>query len=102
MDDMTLKKELLDLAQLEITTYVYTIWVYNNILLKKADSPENVLAELKASMEGDTLEQIGTMDMKLVDDFEGTVAPLEKKGLRYIRQYAGSRMDGLREWGLKV
>jgi hypothetical protein len=76
------------LPQIKISTHIYPLWVYRNILLTDADSPENILAEFKTLMEGDYLGQIGMMDPKLIEDFESTVTELEEKGLRYIRQYA--------------
>jgi len=90
------------LPQIGILTHTYTLWVYNTILLKHEDTPANVLAELKKSMDGDLLNQIGTIDSRLVNNFEDAVSVLENKGLRYIRQFAENRMEGLRAWGFKV
>jgi hypothetical protein len=90
------------LPQIGIATHTYTLWVYNVILLKHEDTPVNVLAELKKSMEGDLLNQIGIIDSRLVNNFEDAVSSLEKNGLRYIRQYAENRIEDLKAWGFRV
>jgi hypothetical protein len=78
------------LPQLGIQTHVYTLFVYNNILMYGQDEPENILAELKLVNNHDLLEITGKMDCSpdWLKNAEEQIAFLEGKGLKYIRHYA--------------
>lgn len=49
------------LPRIGISTHEYTLFVYDVILMKDIDSPENVLAELKKTNTGDMLGTLGRM-----------------------------------------
>ena len=49
------------LPQLGIATHVYTLFVYNNILIHNQDEPENILSELKLANNPDLLDITGKM-----------------------------------------
>jgi len=93
------------LPQLGITTHVYTVFVYENIFMPNKDEPENVLSELKmVNNDSDLLNTIGKMDIstKWLKNAEKHIASLEKKGLKYIRQYSLDIINDFKSKGVKV
>jgi len=78
------------LPQLGIKTHVYTLFVYNTILMYNQDVPENILSELKLVNTSDLLDITGRMNVSpdWIENAEEQIASLEEKGLKYIRQYA--------------
>jgi hypothetical protein len=92
------------LPQLGIETHVYTIFVYKNILMHNQDEPENVLSELKLVNNSDLLDITGKMKFSSdwLENAEEQIASLEKKGLKYIRQYALDIINFLKSMGFKV
>ena len=92
------------LPQLGIATHVYTLFVYNNILMHNQDEPENVLSELKLANNPDLLDITGKMHFSpdWLKNAEEQIAFLEGKGLKYIRQYALDIITNLKSMGLKI
>ena len=93
------------LPQLGIVTHVYTVFVYENILMHNQDEPENILSELKlVNSDTDLLNTIGKMDIstKWLKSAEKHIVSLEKKGLKYIRQYALAIINDFKSKGVKV
>ena len=76
------------LPELKIRTHSYTLFVYNNILLKEKDSPENVLLELKMINDYPyILGLLGRMEQGILDNESDVIEFLEKIGVRYIQQF---------------
>jgi len=92
------------LPQLGIETHVYTLFVYNNILMYNQDVPENILSELKLVNNPDLLDITGRMSCTTdwLENAEEQIASLEEKGLRYIRQYALDIINYLKNMGFKI
>ena len=82
------------LPAIGITTHVYTIWVYQNILLKSRDTPKNVLIELKR-LNFDLLNTVGNMhnNIEWLENPETFIETMEEKGLQYIRSYVKSILN---------
>lgn len=74
------------LPELKIETHVYTIFVYEKILLKKKDTVENVLKELKLSNLDENRDLLGRFA-----GFDENEPELEQqlieKGIRYTQQF---------------
>ena len=71
------------LPELGVTTHVYTIFIYNNYLLTKRESPENVLGILMVCQDDKVLN-----DIMLFDKTDTQVIDkLEKSGLKYLREF---------------
>jgi len=92
------------LPQLGIKTHTYTLFVYNNILMYGQDSPENILSELKLANNDELLDITGRMRYSedWLENIEENISSLEKKGLKYIRQYAADIINYLRGFGYKI
>jgi len=92
------------LPQLGIPTHVYTLFVYNNILMYGQDEPENILSELKLVNNFDLLEIIGKMGYSpdWLESAERQIAFLEEKGLKYIRHYAFDIINYLKNMGFTI
>ena len=77
------------LPELSLQTHVYTLFVFDEILLKGKDSCENILQELKlVSQSYDILNTLGMLEYGQLENENETIECLEKSGLRYIRQFA--------------
>jgi hypothetical protein len=92
------------LPQLGIATHVYPLFVYNNILMYGQDSPENILAELKLVNNNELLDILGRMSVSTewTENAEEKITSLEKRGLKYIRQYTMSIINNLKGLGFKI
>jgi len=92
------------LPQLGIETHVYTLFVYNNILMYGQDEPENILSELKLVNNFDLLEITGKMGYSTdwLESAEKQIAFLEEKGLKYVRQYALDMINYLKNMGFTI
>jgi len=92
------------LPQLGIATHVYPLFVYNNILMYGQDSPENILAELKLVNNNELLDILGRMSVSTewIENVEEKITTLEKRGLKYIRQYTMSIINNLKGLGFKI
>ena len=75
------------LPELSIPTHVYTNFVYDEILLKKKDTPENVLNELKLVTESNLLNILGKLEQNLIHDKKDIIEILENIGVKYIQQF---------------
>jgi hypothetical protein len=92
------------LPQLGIQTHVYTLFVYNNILMYGQDEPENILSELKLVNNSDLLEITGKIGYSTdwFESAEAQIAFLEEKGLKYIRQYVLDIINYLKSMGFTI
>lgn len=92
------------LPQLGIATHVYSLFVYNNILMHGQDSFENILSELKLVNNSELLDILGKMSVSIewIENAEETISSLEKKGLKYIRQYTMDIINYLKRLGFKI
>lgn len=82
------------LPDLNIKTHIYTIFVYDKILLTDKDSVENVWEELKITRDPKVLEYTGRIGLKLYD-FEKRIdyqKLLQHKGLKYLNQFITTQM----------
>jgi len=92
------------LPQIGIKPHTYTLFVYNNILKNGKDSPENILSELKLANSDELLDITGRMHVssEWLENTEETITSLEKKGLKYVRQYAADIINYLKGFGFKI
>jgi hypothetical protein len=92
------------LPQLGIATHVYPLFVYNNILMYGQDTPENILSELKLVNNNELLDILGRMSVSTewIENAEEKITSLEKRGLKYIRQYTMSIINNLKRLGFKI
>ena len=75
------------LPELKVSTHVYTIFVYEHILLKRKDSVENILQELKFSDRPQILEALGHISLRNLDNQTQVVAALKSMGLKYVDEF---------------
>lgn len=76
------------LPELKVSTHVYTIFVYDQILLKRKDSVENILQELKlVSNHPKALDAIGSVEFSRLANEAEVIEALETIGVKYIRQF---------------
>jgi hypothetical protein len=75
------------LPELNIKTTVYSIFVYEKILLKNKDSVENVLKDLKFTNQRIILDALGKIQENTIDQDEEAVEFLESIGVRYLNQF---------------
>ena len=92
------------LPELGIQTHVYTLFVYNKILMYNRDEPEKILEELNLVNNDDLLNTLGIMDSSTdwLEDAESSIAALEARGLKYIRRYLTEIINDLKKAGLKI
>ena len=92
------------LPQIGIATHVYPLFVYNKILMHGQDSPENILVELKLANDNELLDILGRMNYSTewIEDAEEKITSLEKRGLKYIRQYVIEIINNLKGFGFKI
>jgi hypothetical protein len=77
------------LPELNIKVHIYTIFVYDKILLRNRDSIENVWNELQLTRDPEVLDFTGKLGLKEYD-FEEHVdykKMLQNKGLRYLDHF---------------
>jgi hypothetical protein len=92
------------LPQLGIATHVYTLFVYNKILMHIQDDFQNILEELKTANNPDLLNAVGLMNFSTdwLQNDEETIAAFEAQRLKYIRRYALEIMNYLKACGFKI
>ncbi len=83
------------LPELKISTHLYTCFVYNNMLLKKRDSIENILDELKFVNRNGYLGTLGRIGFSKDKDHSQLVEYLDRKGVRYIHQFINAGFEDL-------
>ncbi len=75
------------LPVLSIPTHIYTIFVYNEILLKRKDLIENIIHELRFVYQFGLLNILGKLELGYLTDETEIVELLEQFGLKYIQQF---------------
>ena len=92
------------LPQLGIQPHVYTLFVYNKILMYGQDEPERILEEFRLVNGSDFLEILGKMNYSTdwLENAEDEITSLQEKGLKYIRQYAMDIINYLKSMGFKI
>lgn len=75
------------LPELKITTHAYTIFVFNKILLKRKDSVENVLHDLRFCNQPEILNALGQIQPGTTDHDPEIVEFLENAGVKYLQQF---------------
>ena len=92
------------LPELGIQTHVYTLFVYNEILMFSQDKPENILEELNFVNNDDLLNTLGKMvfSSDWTENAENHIVSLENRGLKYIRRFAMGIINDLKKAGLKI
>jgi len=87
-DAQDFKKDgFLVLPELKIATHIYTIFVYEKILLKKKDTVENILQELRLVNEPDILDSLGQLAQGTLENKHEVTAILKADGVKYIEQF---------------
>ncbi len=81
------------LPELKITTHTYTIFVFNKILLKRKDSVENVLHDLKFCNQPEILAALGQIQFGTTDHDPEVIEFLESVGVRYLQQFIIDNSD---------
>lgn len=82
------------LPELGITTHIYTIFVYNEFLLKNRDTIENILKTLRLTNQGDILNHLGNIANGDSAAPQEIIKELQKTGILYLDEfieYAGPR-----------
>jgi len=92
------------LPELGIRTHIYTLFVYNKILMYSQDEPNKILEELNLVNNDDLLETIGGMRFttEWLENAEDSITALEARGLKYIRRFAMDIINDLKGSGLKI
>jgi len=75
------------LPELGFTTHTYTIFVYNNILLKSRDKIENIFEELKLANKPRILHIIGNLAVGNLEKPLEVIEVLKHLGLKYIDDF---------------
>jgi len=75
------------LPELGFTTHTYTIFVYNNILLKSRDKIENIFKELKLANQPRILHIIGNLAVGNLEKPLEVIEVLKHLGLKYIDDF---------------
>jgi hypothetical protein len=78
---------------LNVIVHPYTEFVINKILLRKLDSIENVLGELKFINNPETLGLIDVVSYKTQDDFPEIEIDLIEKGIKYLNAFLIFKAD---------
>lgn len=74
------------LPELNVSTHSYTLFVYNEILLKGKDTLDNVLHELKLANSPDVLSVLGNLEQHKIDVQKATHI-LKERGLRHLETF---------------
>ena len=75
------------LPELKITTHSYTNFVYSNILLKRKDTVENVLHQLKFVNGSEFLSTIGNLAQNNVENSTEVIKYLKENGVKYLVEF---------------
>lgn len=75
------------LAELSLPSHVYTIFVYEEILLKERDTIENVLHELNLVTKPGVLNALGKLEQGVLKDENEIIELLQIIGFKYIEQF---------------
>ena len=75
------------LPELKVTNHIYTLFVYNKILLEYKDSLENILQELKFTNHPDILNALGRLGQGTLEDKSTVIDILKAVGVKYIDQF---------------
>lgn len=75
------------LPQLKIATHSYTFFVYNNILLKRKDTVENVLHQLRLVNRPKILGALGTLEQNNVENSIEVIKYLKDNGVKYLAEF---------------
>ena len=78
------------LAELKVKNHSYTHFVFDEILLKKKDTIENVLHELKLTKNIDILTALGQVGFIEGEDLKEMSQLLKEVGIKYIDLYIAS------------
>lgn len=78
------------LPEIGISTHVYTLFVYDAILLKKRDTVENVWATLKKTQQHDVLDSLGRLYSADSAGAEIELSFLIQSGLNYLDEFLAS------------
>ena len=78
------------LPVLKVSTHVYTIFVYEHILLKRKDTLENILHELNFANRPEILQALGLINQGTLGNQTEVVEALRSMGLKYIDAFFNS------------
>lgn len=74
------------LPKIDVETHVYTIFIYNEYLLKERDTIDSILQVLKLTNNEGVLHQLGTIEQANDDQ----IRKLEESGLKYVQEFANN------------
>ena len=72
------------LPKIGVETHVYTIFIYNEYLLKERYTIDSILETLKLTNGDGVLHQLGTIQQATDEQ----ISKLEELGLKYVREFA--------------
>lgn len=76
------------LPELKLKTHSYTLFVYNKILLKRKDTLENILHDLKFTTHyPEVLDALERLEQKSLDNEAEVANALEKIGVKYLQEF---------------
>jgi hypothetical protein len=75
------------LPELKISTHTYTFFVYNEILLKKKDTVENILHDLELVNYPEVLEAIGNLEQAQAEKSVQIIQFLKETGVKYLDEF---------------
>ena len=78
------------LAELKIKNHLYTHFVFNEILIKRKDTLENILYELKLTKNPEILNELGYIGMIDDEDSNYRIQILKDVGIKYVDLYIAS------------
>lgn len=85
------------MGELKVITHVYTIFVYEKILLQKRDTLENILQELRLVNDTEILQALGNIKFDNVEEPHELIQSLKEKGVRYLDYFLIEKADLLND-----
>lgn len=80
------------LPELKIITHTYTLFVYEEILLKQKDEPMKVLQAMRFAQESNSLNKLGILSQSEQFDYieKAMVQELRARGIQYLDEFVQS------------
>ncbi|MBK7958762.1 MAG: hypothetical protein IPK03_12050 [Bacteroidetes bacterium] len=80
------------LPELKISTHTYTLFVYEEILLKQKDEPMKVLQAMRFAQESASLNELGILSQSEQFDYieKAMLQELQARGIQYLDEFVQS------------
>ena len=76
------------LPEIKVKTHIYTIFVFDKILLERKDNIENILNDLLfVESNFDTLDTLGKLEVGMITNIDQTIKHLKEIGVKYVDEY---------------